>query len=246
MPTPGQQDFSISILFAALCLCFNRGEKSMTLSQLICRGFAPSEQLSRHYLYRLIKSGKIKVSRTRMSRSLRHPAGPRKELVIERPSIPESLLSREIVQTIQQARASLLNSRAQQADRDKLVLEVLAGECIEYTYIYALANRLIVVDQDPFNPRLQLLLLENELRQVFMLIWRSIKQVSRDKDPVKTVEFSELMETSYDLYMNYMRSNFEIPGYSRPKSMRTSKIAGILLVENNSDNDFPNTKIKWL
>lgn len=177
-----------------------------------------------------------------MSRSLRRPAGPRKELVIERPSIPESLLSREIVQTIQQARASLLDSKVQQADRDRLVLEVLAGECIEYTYIYALANKLNVVDQDPFNPRLQLLLLENELRQVFMLIWRSIKQMSRDKNPVKTVEFSELMENSYELYMSYMRSNFEIPHYSRPKSMRTSKVAGILLGEHNSESDFPNKR----
>ena len=218
----------------------------MTMSQLICRGFAPSEQLSRHYLYRLIKSGKIQVSRERMSRSLRRPAGPRKELVIERPSIPESLLSREIVQTIQQARASLLDSRAQQADRDKLVLEVLAGECIEYTYIYALANRLIVVDQDPFNPKLQLLLLENELRQVFMLIWRSIKQLSRENEPVKTVGFSELMETSYDLYLSYMRSNFEIPHFSRPKSMKTTKVAGILLVEHNSENDFTHNKFRGL
>lgn len=212
----------------------------MTMSQLMCRGFAPSEKLSRHYLYRLIKSGKIQVSRSRMNHSLRRPGGPRKELVIERPSVTASLMSREIVQNIQQARASLLDSRTQQADRDKIVLEVLAGECIEYTYNYSLDNRLIVVDPDPFNPRLQLLLLENEQRQVFMLIWISIKKLSRENNTVKTLGFSELMETSYDFYLDYKRNNIEIKHYKRPnsKSMKTSKVAGILLGEHNMEKTF--------
>jgi hypothetical protein len=221
-------------------------EKSMTMSQLICRGFAPSEQLSRHYLYRLIKSGKIKVSRTQMDSSLRRPGGPRKELVIEKPSISEPLLAREIVQTIRQARASLLDSRTQQAERDKIVLEVLAGECIQYAYVYAMDNRLIVVDQDPFNPRLQLLILENEQSQVFMLIWISIKQLSRENKTVKTLGFSELMETSYDLYLDYKRNNIEIKHYKRPKSnlMKTSKVAGILLGEHNLDKTLTSMQSK--
>jgi hypothetical protein len=179
-----------------------------------------------------------------MDSSLRRPGGPRKELVIEKPSIPEPLLAREIVQTIQQARACLLDSRTQQAERDKIVLEVLAGECIEYTYNYSLDNRLIVVEPDPFNPRLQLLLLENEQRQVFMLIWISIKNLSRENKTVKTLGFSELMEASYGLYLEYKRNNNEIKHYKRPTSMKTSEVAGILLGEHNLEKTCTTIKSK--
>jgi hypothetical protein len=97
-----------------------------------------------------------------------------------------------------------------------------------------------VVDPDPFNPRLQLLLLENEQRQVFMLIWISIKKLSRENNTVKTLGFSELMETSYDFYLDYKRNNIEIKHYKRPnsKSMKTSKVAGILLGEHNMEKTF--------
>jgi hypothetical protein len=107
-------------------------------------------------------------------------------------------------------------------------------------------NRLIVVDQDPFNPRLQLLILENEQSQVFMLIWISIKQLSRENKTVKTLGFSELMETSYDLYLDYKRNNIEIKHYKRPKSnlMKTSKVAGILLGEHNLDKTLTSMQSK--
>jgi hypothetical protein len=90
-----------------------------------------------------------------------------------------------------------------------------------------------VVAPDPFNPRLQLLLLENEQRQVFMLIWISIKKLSRENNTVKTLGFSELMETCYDFYLDYKRNNNEIKHYKRPTPMKTSEVAGILLGEHN-------------
>jgi hypothetical protein len=226
-----QQGFSNSILFAALCLCFNRGERTMTASQLMCRRFAPTDKLSRHYLCRLIKSGMIKAHLSRRNRLRRGKQAQKRELVIERPPIPDSMLSREIVRIMRRARTLLLNSTDHHEERDEMVLEVLGGECIEYSRIYGISNNLIILDLDPFNPKLQLLLLENELKQVFMLIWRSIKELGRENTSSQVIGFSELMETAYEFYLEYMRSDYAIPHYNRPKTMSTSRVAGILLSE---------------
>jgi hypothetical protein len=143
------------------------------------------------------------------------------------------MLSREVVRTVQHLRTSLLKSTDQHEEIEEMILEVLAGECVEYSRIYGISNKLIILDPDPFNPKLQLLLLENDLKQVFMLIWRSLKELGRDSVCSKTISFSELIETAYEFYLAYMRSNFSIPHYDRPKTMKTSKVAGILLGEHN-------------
>jgi|GEM_PF-4821202 len=224
-----QPDFSTNILFAALCLCFNPEEKSLTTAQLISRGYAPSEELCRHYLAKLIKSGKIDTQLSRKYQPRLYMGIPKKELDILRPSIPISMLNQEIIRSIQQARALVAESAEQRACKNEMVLEVLAGECIEYSLFYGVINNLKIKKPDPFNPRLHLLLMEVSLSQVFMLIWRSLKEFDRENLKIRTIDFSELMESTYEFYLSYTRSNFRIPHYNRPKSLKTSKIAGILL-----------------
>lgn len=224
-----QPDFSNSILFAALCLCFNPDEKSLTASQLISRGFAPSIELSQYYLAKLIDSGKIDTQLSLKYQQHLHTQISKKELDILRPSISTSTLNQEIVRSVQQARAYALESPEKLAEKNRMVLEVLAGECIEYSQFYGVINNLKIKNSDPFNPRLHLLLIEISLSQVFMLIWRSLKEFNRKNIKNRTVDFSELMEESYEFYMFYTRRNLEIPHYNRPKSLRTSKVAGILL-----------------
>ena len=163
-----QPDFTNSILYAALCLCFNPEDKSLTTAQLISRGFAPSEELCRYYLAKLIKSGKIETRLSRKYQPRLYMGVPKKELDILRPSIPISMLNQEIIRSIQQARASVLESAEQRACKNEMVLEVLAGECIEYSLFYGVINNLKIKKPDPFNPRLHHLLMEISLSQVFM------------------------------------------------------------------------------
>lgn len=229
-----QPDFTNSILYAALCLCFNPEDKSLTTAQLISRGFAPSEELCRYYLAKLIKSGKIETRLSRKYQPRLFMRIPKKELDILRPSIPISMLNQEIIRSIQHARASVLESAEQRACKNEMVLEVLAGECIEYSLFYGVINNLKIKKPDPFNPRLHLLLMEISLSQVFMLIWRSLKEFDREDKKTRTIDFSELMESTYEFYLSYTRSNFRIDHYNRPKSLKTSKLAGILLADLNT------------
>lgn len=201
----------------------------MTTDQLISRGFAPSEELCRHYLAKLIKSGKIETQLSHKYQPRLYMGIPKKELDILRPSISISMLNQEIIRSIQHARASILESAEQLAYKNEMVLEVLAGECIEYSLFYGVINNLKIKNPDPFNPRLHLLLMEITLSQVFMLIWRSLKEFDREDKKIITIDFSELMESTYELYLAYTRRNFKIPHYNRPKSLKTSKVAGILL-----------------
>ena len=226
-----QPDFSTSIIFAALCFCFNPEEKSLTVAQLISRGCAPSEELCRYYLAKLIKSGKIDARLSRKYQPRLYMGIPKRELDILRPSIPISMQNQAIVRSVQQARESVLKSAEQLAEKNEMVLEVLAGECIEYSLFYAVINNLKINNPDPFNPRLQLLLMEISLSQVFMLIWRTLKECDREDIKSRTIDFSELMESTYEFYLAYTRSNFKIPHYNRPKSLKTSKVAGILLAD---------------
>lgn len=241
MPSPGaKNDFTNSILFAALCLSFNPREKSMAASELMRRNFVPTKRLCRHYLCRLIKSGVIKVhlsprnqpetNQLKKNKLKTNKQVHKRELIIKNPSMLDSMLSRMTVMALRNAQASLLESSVHHEERDELILEVQAGECVEYVEYYEkyeATGYLKICDKDPFNPQLQQLLLRNELEQVFTLISESIKKLNHKS----ILSFPELIDAASELYLENIRRELTIPHCNRPEKMHTSRVAGILLAD---------------
>lgn len=216
-----------NILYSALCLCFKKTENALSIEQLIQRRFAPSAPLAKHYVAALMDDEKIKGRIIPIIGSHPHTSAKYQHIIIEKPSLSAEELNTQIAQAIHLANAAASEFPRRQTWRDQLTTEILCGDCIEYANFYANRNALTIIDADPFNPRLQILVMNLELAQVYMLIWKSIMQ-HRDSLTTSHIHFADLMEASFESYNEYIGRGIEIKKYNRPRPMKRSILAGIV------------------
>jgi len=107
--------------------------------------------------------------------------------------------------------------------------EVISCECIEYCEFYAKRGDLNIANPTHNNAKLRLLILECSIDKLHMLFWRAIKTNSKKIMGInKIVEFSAIVDSAYDLFINYRKSNVEIEGYAKPSSLKTSILSGMV------------------
>ena len=106
--------------------------------------------------------------------------------------------------------------------------EILCGECIEFAKILAIDFRVTILCPNPFDPRLHLLLLRNQLSQVFWLILVTMRDLT-DADHIWAIDFSELIRLSYELYSKFQIDGVTICRVEIPEAMYTSKISSVIL-----------------
>ena len=101
-----------------------------------------------------------------------------------------------------------------------LIQEISACECIEYAMYYAGRANMKVTCQSPSNAKLKLLVMENTTEIVNALLWRAIKQMSKERGKREAVAFEEIVDLTFETYVRYKKSNIQIEGYKFPNQIR--------------------------
>lgn len=221
-----QNEFDAMVVFAALLKAFQPDELFLSLDQLSVRGFAPTEMYGRRWIDELVAK-KFVESELIGETSAKDIAS--KARVIRRPfeaDKNQDNFSANLCNKI----CCLINSDFQYALYLKeLMLEVSACECIEYAKYYAGRCDLIIVKESHNNPQLKTLLLECQQGQVFMLIWRAIKNIINDGGSVTgKVAFFDIIDIAMRCYTKYKRNGAVIEYYERPRIMKLSLLKELL------------------
>lgn len=214
------------IVLAALATCFKPNELHLTLDQLMVRGFAPTESYGKQWIADFLARKIIKaelLSGTRLGEDvaktilIRSPAGANCDIEGFKITLSNKLMR-------------LINSDFQYSLYLKeFIIDIAACECIEYACYYANKSHLSISNASYTYPRLRLLLLECEQKQVFMLIWRAIKHVAGGHSKsVTSVEFVEIIDNALSCYVKYKKKGLEIESYNPPQFMKPSALADFI------------------
>lgn len=104
-------------------------------------------------------------------------------------------------------------------------------ECVEYCRYYLEREGLTLRDDFKHQPKLQLMLLELNQEQVFMVIWRAVKTASESAQAKnrKSVSLYDLIDLAYKYFIGYRRRDIEIDFYRAPYSVISSALRSTLL-----------------
>lgn len=221
-----QKTFCEIIMLVALATCYKPDEEFLTDDQLISRRFAPIEAYGKSCISKMIDCGTIEFK-------LVEPIFPDSRcdhmLFIKRPGLAGEDIEDFIYRKSQHIRGLLTQSLDCQLHLKAFANELISCECIEYCEFYAKRADLIIVNSTHNNAKLRLLILECSTDKINMLLWRAIKTSSKKIISAnKMVEFSTIVDTAFDSFINYRKSNIEIEGYDRPNSLKTSVLSGMV------------------
>lgn len=213
-----------TVLLAALSICFKTGEEFLAEAQLIIRGYAPSEIYCKHCINRLIANGVVEYKSVRgsvnneQSRFLRNPDKELSHIKMFAYS-----LIRPVFDEFEKSEVARLTLK-------ELHREILACECIEYAEYHAHKCGVTIVNSSPFDAKLSLLVREEIPEVINALIWRKLKSQSSKKSTEEIIEFTELMESVFELYVKNKQCFAPMKQYPRPKHMPLSILGNILAV----------------
>lgn len=217
-----QKNFNQEIFLVALALCFKEHEKSLPLDQLNARKFTPDAGYSRVWINELLLAGSINC----------HVGASRSNgnsICVERPSGASNRIHRFVANNVKRLKTYLSDAEECTEYVSALRNDLLSCECIEYANFFAIRENLKMIAASPYDPNLQLLLLENEREQVFMLLWRSIKNhAESSRMNIKEISFSQVTQTALEYYFYYKSKNAIIDFYKWPKELGASKLAFVL------------------
>lgn len=214
------------ILLIGLALCLRRGDKALSIEQVISRKFVPSAELCRDILAFLIRK---KLINTHFEKSSgddpSNEAARSKTLFISLPRHSQGiyLKSYSALPLVK----SLNSSHARELE--ELLLIILASECIDYS-LY-LASRLSIELQRPtvHNEKLIMLLLNNTRGQVLKLIWQAINNSADFWLKSQKVDFSDLIDDCYSIYNTYLAKHYKLEPYNWPKSIKHSHLSNLVI-----------------
>lgn len=220
-----QTEMIQTLLLLALSLCFNPGEEYLTEEQILNRGFSPTSDYGRTCLQSLIDSGVVKykcinsATPLTVETQLRYFQNPAAEWQDHRLFISEHSL--KLLDLLKKKSGNELYFLS-------LQVNIKAQECVEYADFYANKSRICITNKGTSSPKLILMLMELKLENVFALIWRSIKLISRESDSnIQYVHFSELINLAFEKYTDEKKSPNRIDAYKRPSQIKLSKISWV-------------------
>ncbi len=222
-----QKEFNHLIMLIALASCFKPGEELLSEDQIVSRGYAPTEQFGKSCIASLIDSGVIDFLRIEPTFPLLE--GNECTLLIRCPGTGSADLDSYTSIHAEKVTAALAQSENYNMYLKMFRQEVIACECIEYCEFYANRAKLSIVNPSHSNARLRLLLLECGADIVHMLMWQAIKILeNKSKSGARRIDFSNVIEISFDRYTHYKRVNTNLDGYKRPAILKTSVISGFI------------------
>lgn len=230
-----QDKFNEMVVLAALAMSFKIDETFLSLDQIWVRGFAPTEAYGRKWIAELLAKKVIDAKMINGSPG----DGISKTLLIKNPAA--ALKSQE--KLFFGLTADI--SRLLESDfhfslyLKELMLETAACECIEYANYYAAKAQISLVKPSCSNARLKLMLLECEQKQVFMLIWRAIKNVTKNLESTsREVQFTDIIDNAMTCFLRYKGMGVAIESYDRPQSIKPSLLADFLVLLNKEKEAF--------
>lgn len=223
-----QKEFNREVLLTSLALCFKQSDRGLSIEQIVLRGFTPDRHYSRAWINELTAEEAIRW-KSFNSVSVRSVSSIGPDIVFERPGSKTVSLNQFVQDTLLALRLQLENDDDCENYLQVLNLDVMAGECIQYANFYAGRANLIIIDSSPHDLNLRLLLQENMKEQVFMLLWRAIKNQKEIRpDDSNEVSFSDLALSAFEYYLNYKERGLTIEQYPWPKSLSISKMASVI------------------
>jgi len=222
-------DCLANLVLIAFLECLQPREASVSLAQFHTRNFSPHPQLTRDCICLLIKQGRVSargLSKKKRGRVLHKGL-----------EITNHLSSAEVTGLTAQLNQYLKCMPFDSDDHEQLKClndQLKVYECVEYCRYYL--DREGVGMRDDLKPlaKLQLMLLELAQEQVFMVIWRAVKNASeaaRAKNR-KTVSLNELINLAYKYFISYRRRDIQIDFYRAPYSIISSALRSTLLAFN--------------
>lgn len=215
------------IMLVALASCFKTGEEYLTEDQILSRGFTPIMSYGKACISGLLASAVIQL---KVEEPLFPDSRDDQKVSINRPG----LIGEDLEDFIYRRAQIIIGLLAQSLDcrmyLEAFSNELVSCECIEYCDFYAKRSDLAIVNHSHNNAKLKLMILECPLEKIYTLLWRSIKMNSK-KVPTngdRTIEFSKIINTAFELYVTYKKLNLELEGYSKPNSLKISILSGLI------------------
>lgn len=221
-----QKEFNQLIMQVALAACFKPNEDALLEDQIILRGYAPTKDYGKRCIADLIDSGIIEFTRI-------DPVFPSDgngcNLFIKCPVKGTDDLDCFIYNRVESILRLLAQSAMHAAYLKAFNHEVIACECIEYCEFYAKRAQLTIINPNHNIAKLRLLILECEIDKIQMLMWRAIKILaSKETSISRCIEFSDIIDITFDRYTHYKKISVELEGYKRPSILKTSVLSGFL------------------
>jgi hypothetical protein len=228
-----QKEFNQEVLLTSLALCFKQSEQALSVEQIVVRGLTPDTHYSRSWINELMVADSIRWKSFNSS-SIESDAKVKRDIVLERPGQQHIPLEQFVANRVLGLRLQLENDCDCGDYLQVLNLEVMGGECIQYANFYAARDNLIIIDSSPNDLNLRLLLQENMRDQVFMLLWRAIKnQPEISSNGTREVSFADLAQRAFEYYLSYKERGSTIEAYPWPKSLPMSKLASVVSLLKN-------------
>jgi predicted SAM-dependent methyltransferase len=222
-----QKEFNKNALLTSLALCFKDAERSLSVEQIASREFTPYERYSKMWINELLLAGAINC-RAVASVSVVADATSQQCIFVSRPGSASLPLHQFIAENVRDLKQQMKSDNDCSNYLERLNLDLMACECIQYVNYFALRDDLIVINSSPNELHLHLLLQENMRDQVFMLLWRAIKKHVEILGSKKEVLFSDLVQKAFEYNSIYHEKGLTIDSYPWPKQLGTSKLAYIV------------------
>lgn len=221
MRTQAQEGLLEMIVLIALAACFKPNERYLLLDQIMVRDFAPNEYYGKKWVAKLIDRKLIDFNLVAPLSGAQN-ASP----LIKRPAEAGECVDAYILKVSKRINRLLALDFNHFLYLKEFTLDILANECAEYARYYAHRSGLSIIQTSPESTKLKLLLLECDQEQVFMLLWRAVKQAQRNCLSIERhIHLDELIDTAFSFYIQYRRLGITIECYERPKQMMTSKLS---------------------
>lgn len=220
--------FRHSLLLWAYIMCFERRDEQLHLSIFLTRNFTSSTHLSRHYISVLEKAVLLTFYRSKVRLPL--PGSTRlSNLSLISPALSYAQAQATICEIRSHLKEHILNGKESAEKLEEMVLELLVGDAIEYVDYYAGRRGSTLRGTNLIDARLRVMLQTYSVGQVFMLLWRAVRNACLDQKVGQSVLlFDEVIRLAWQYNLQYQKQGAIIENYSRPEPMLQSKVASIL------------------
>lgn len=221
-----QQELKQLILVTALSLCFDSGEDFLLEEQIFANGFAPLEDYSKYCIAKLIDYGAVEFKTLEPQLV---DCRDDKFLFVKSPLKPGEYLDKFVSENADKTIALLNESASTRSSLREFYREVMCCECIEYANYYAEKSGFKITAAHYNNAKLKLLSLELSSEKINALLWRAVKNLAPNKNEFReSVNFDEITDLAFNIYVRYKRSNVYFEGYRRPNCLNLSMLSKIL------------------
>ena len=209
------------ILVAALIASLQDQKQTFSQKELLASDFSPTDELSLRAIDQLIKAGLVQTQEKCRD--------PQTTYELKIPNNEHTL--KNLISSIKGV------SDNDEGQLNKLILEVLSAECIEYV-ITEMGRRSLSIKSDLKPPeRLYKLLSGHTCSEVHMLLWQAIQNLS-DSDfriLIATESHStiigQVVDEAYQYHERYQQFNRSIKSFNRRADYRKSLINKILFTQ---------------